>query len=322
MELTKVAIGRQPTYDRTLTRAKVHRTAVAEVFITDSWVSGPGQVRVAAQTPPCHAYFGDHLPEPVAVDPLLLMEICRQAGLASAYELGIPVSTTLATSDWDLHLDEGNFVPWGAAADLVVDSEFEWGRIRNGLPRTGRCRQQVTYDGRTVAELDASSSFLSPDQLQAIRRAQRGSAPPWTNELPGRDIASIVAPEMVGRRLPQNVVLAELSGGEGSATAKVLPAVDNRALFDHAYDHVTMQVLAEAARQLTVAAAPVAPHSGAWCIRRQRARFERFAELDAPTVVTADVHASGGSLVSTVRALQEDRTVATFELSFVAGDVR
>ncbi|MFC2570065.1 MAG: AfsA-related hotdog domain-containing protein [Schaalia sp.] len=94
------------SYERTWHRAKTHRNAVAEVFVTDAVVGTDGRVRAAAQTPPCHSFYGDHSPRPASADPLLLMEVCRQAGLVTAYELGVAMDTILATGEWDLRVND------------------------------------------------------------------------------------------------------------------------------------------------------------------------------------------------------------------------
>ncbi|OLT16522.1 hypothetical protein BJF78_13955 [Pseudonocardia sp. CNS-139] len=71
------------TYDRTVPRQMVHRAAVAEVFVTDAVQVAEKQVRVAVQLPPSHGYFGDHASG--QVDPLLLLEAARQAGIFGSH---------------------------------------------------------------------------------------------------------------------------------------------------------------------------------------------------------------------------------------------
>ncbi len=304
------------SYDRTWYRGKAHRSAVAEVFVTDAVASTDGHVRVAAQTPPCHSFYGDHVPEPSAVDPLLLMEICRQAGLVTAYELGVPVETILATVGWDLQIDAAHRIPFGDAADLLIDSQFVWTRVRNGVPRAGRCRQLVLHQGKQVAELTATSSFLSPGQLAGVRRHQRGDDPPWSHEIPERDSTGVAEPALVGRRNPSNVVVADLLADGTDATAHIVPTLKNRALFDHSYDHVTMQVLSEAARQLTIALIGDPAGSADRLLTRLQGQFERFAELDAPVSMAASISGEPRLVRSTVSATQHDRTTSTFQLEF------
>ena len=80
---------------------------------------------------------------------------------------------------------------------------------------------------------------------------QRGDDPPWSHALAERTSLGVAEPACVGRQIATNVVIANLFVDESRAEANVGPTMSNRALFDHSYDHVTMQVLGEAARQLT-----------------------------------------------------------------------
>lgn len=301
---------------RTWFREKVHRKAVAEVFITDAVIRGPSEVLVSAQTPTCHSYFGDHVPTPAGVDPLLLMEVCRQAGLATAYELGIPLETTLATGEWDLTLTSARPAPWGEPNELSVLSRFDWTKLRGGKPRSGVCVQEVTFEGSLIAELTATSIFLSPAQLAALRASQRNGEVLWSNQMKERSTEGVVAPSLVGRLNPNNVVLADLAVEDVSARARVVPSLRNKALFDHAYDHVTMQILGEAARQVATARQQRAGSPNKVLIR-QRGTFARFAELDAPIVVNASFDDTPSGTTSSVAVEQSHRIVATFDMNFV-----
>ena len=304
------------SFDRTIDRGRVHRSAVSEVFITDVRRLGDDRVVLAAQLPTCHAYFDDHDPA-TAVDPLLILEVCRQAGLATAYELGLPTNVVLVTGDWDLRVAGPDAWSGGApTVDLRVDSTFTWTRVRRGRPRAGTCEQHVFAGDRHVATLRASSQFLDYGELEVLRTEQRGTPPPRTADLVARPDPELLQPHVVGRRLPGNVLLAGLLRGEDEVSARVVLPLANRALFDHSYDHVTMQVLLEAARQLAVAAVVGGDGAAAgWHVSRLTGKFTRFAELDAPVTVRA---ASGAAPAAERELLvvveQEGHRVAEIDL--------
>ena len=304
------------SFDRTIDRRKVHRSAVSEVFITDVRALGDNRVALAAQLPTCHAYFNDHHPA-AGVDPLLIMEVCRQAGLATAYELGVSTDVVLVTGDWDLRVAGPG--PWGAggsAIDLCIESSFEWTRVRRGRPRAGTCRQRVFAAGRPIASLHATSQLLDHEELEILRTAQRGSPPPRTADMVAGPDPELVPPPVVGRRSALNVVLAGLVRGAGEASARVALPLANRALFDHSYDHVTMQVLIEAARQLAVAVAPGPP--GGRHLARLAGRFVRFAELDSTVTVRGAAEAAGHESRTLVE--QDGELVAELQLTMTPTD--
>ena len=66
-------------------------------------------------------------------------------------------------------------------------------------------------------------------------------------------------------------------------SATVTPDPRNRGLFDHAYDHLPATTLTEAARQLAVLALDRPAET---CAVALRSKFLKFAELDAPLVVS------------------------------------
>ncbi|MDT7729664.1 MAG: 2-oxo-3-(phosphooxy)propyl 3-oxoalkanoate synthase [Actinomycetota bacterium] len=311
------------TFDRTIDRCQVHRSAVSEVFITDVHALGGTRVALAAQLPTCHAYFNDH--GSTVVDPLLIMEVCRQAGLATAYELGVSTDVVLITEDWDLWVAEPG--AWNGAepvTDLRIDSEFAWTRVRRGRPRAGICEQRVFAQGRQVATLNATSRFLNYEELAVLRTAQRGTPPPWSADLAARPDPELVQPHIVGRHDCRNVLLAGLRRGPGELSARVALPLANRALFDHSYDHVTMQVLIEAARQLSVVAV-TAPDDAIhqWRLTRFAGRFTRFAELDsAVTVRTASPVLETDVREFHVIVEQEGEHVAEVELTLAHDEGR
>lgn len=128
------------SFDRTIDRSQVHRAAVCEVFLTDVRALDDRRVVLAGQLPSCHSYFDDHADLGAAVDPLLVMEVGRQATLASAHELGVPADVVLISSDFELWVtDPDAWRSAGSCAGLRLDSEFTWTRMRHGRPRAGRC---------------------------------------------------------------------------------------------------------------------------------------------------------------------------------------
>lgn len=185
--------------------------------------------------------------------------------------------------------------------------------MRNGVPRAGRCHQVVLYEGEPAAELTATSTLLTPTQLAGVRRLQRGDDPPWSHALAERTSLGVAEPACVGRQIATNVVIANLFVDESRAEANVAPTMSNRALFDHSYDHVTMQVLGEAARQLTNA---LTGHLEGWCMTRLQGKFMRFAELDSPVSMCATAIRGDGSIVSTVTATQSGCKVSQFTLTY------
>lgn len=286
-EIEITAADAELTYERTVERSLVHRAAVGEVFVTDVRVVDPARYLAGAQLPAAHGYYGDHRRRPAPFDTLLLLESCRQASIYGAHlAMGLPVDTTMMVRDWSIRLDP-------AACPVAGRTPGELGLVDTVQARHGpkgdvrglRFDLELWMTRRRVGDAHIEVGCTTPAQYAALRHLQRGDDPPKTANLPddGGAAGDPVPPELVGRRDPANVVLADLARDGDTVSARLAPRFDHPSLFDHSYDHYPAMVLMEAARQLSLLAGAggEAQHAVATGFA---AGFERFAELDAPIV--------------------------------------
>jgi hypothetical protein len=310
------------TYDRTISRKLVHRAAVSEVFLTDIRAIDERTVMIGAQLPRCHGYFHDHAKWRTDIDPLLLFEVSRQATLGSAHALDVPQDTILISSDFGMEiLDINAFSDQTRPTAVEIENIFDWTAMRRGKPRAGICKQRIFVNGVVAATHWSSGQLMSHAQLEALREEQRGDAPPWTAQMTDRPDGVALQPHEVGRYNPLNVVLARLEQDGDALRANVAPPWQNRALFDHSYDHLTMQILTEAARQLAMVALSRGPfaHIQQWGVNEVSGTFTQFAEIDLPVVMhTKMPKAPAGPVVHPVvlpvSVIQAGQEIATLEL--------
>jgi len=142
-------------YDRTVDRHKVHRAAVSEVFLTDIRRQSAQHVLVAAQLPSSHSFFHDSIYNDAkgTPDALLLLEIARQATIASAHEVGVDAGNTLISNEFGLTIYPHEIAALNPEdTNLLIRNYFDWTSIRRGAPRSGRCYQQLIMGNRVIAE--------------------------------------------------------------------------------------------------------------------------------------------------------------------------
>lgn len=315
-------------YDRTVDRTLVHRSAVSEVFVTDfrtvaelseAELSG-GRAWASAQLPLSHAYYSDHAQDPALFDTLLLLEACRQAAICGTHaHAGIPVGTSIVVGTFALELTNLPALIAGARpGELAVDTEFVGKPTRRGKLRNVGVEQRLYLGGVPVGRHTMQVMMLTPAQYDALRNAARDTPAPWTTDYSGKPRGDVVPAVRVGRVHPRNVVLADPVGTGGTLSARLSPDFANRAMFDHDYDHLPAMVLAEAGRQLVLLAADGG--SGALAARTHvtglRARFSRFAELDAPVVVSTTLP-DGVPAELDVTFTQNSTELATMTFSIV-----
>ncbi|MGW6685977.1 ScbA/BarX family gamma-butyrolactone biosynthesis protein [Streptomyces sp. NPDC054961] len=309
------------TYLSTIDRSLVHRAAVSEVLVTDLVATGDETFAAGAQLPLGHAYFGDHLRDPVSYDFLLLLEAARQAGVAAAHrQLGVSAETAFLVHNWSIELDDLDaLAPGSRPGELELAGTVTPSAGRNGRLRGVGSSVALSIGGRPVGRTRIDVGASKSSDYGKLRFLQRRSEAPVTADLgvvPRPRAADTAA---VGRRSALNVVLGEpvRTGGTGSAvSALVEPRFENASLFDHTYDHIPAMVLTEGARQLShLAGVP----TGA-AVVRCAAEFTRFAELDSPIVATATpapaAPGTGHPTECAVEFHQEDAVVARTSLTF------
>jgi hypothetical protein len=263
---------RELEYARTVRRELVHRCSLSELFLTDSRRIDDGRFVAAAQLPTSHAYYTDHLG--FGVDPLLLLECCRQAETHAVHvHFGAPTDTKFALQEWSLRLYDP--VPVGEAELVIAASTYDavW---RAGALRKLTYRMELSLGEREIGEVTMIVGYLSGDVYAAMRRRHRAGSLPSSDDYRGAPPDRLVSAPRVGRRSPDNVLLVD-----ADSTATVRVAGGHPSFFDHAQDHLPGMVLMEAGRQASLLAL------GAYVpITGMAMSFSAYAELDRPITVS------------------------------------
>ncbi len=225
-----------------VTREVVHRSAIAEVFITDGVRTGEGTFAVGAQWPRDHALY--HPDENGLIDPLLFAETLRQIHFYAAHTyFGVPVGRHFVGQDVDFEITDPAALRVGPAPlHVVLEGEWTW-----EARRTAGARVEVTLlvDGRPCGR--GSTRGLMVDDRRY--RLLRGKPAPGAHSVPemswsGTELAQ---PQRVGRLRMKDCVLERDRPGEDW---RLRIDRDHAVLFDHPTDHVPLMVMLEGCRQL------------------------------------------------------------------------
>lgn len=293
MNTTPTTTERQLTYTQTIPRASVHRTAIAEVFLTDRIVTVDG-MRLSAQLPRNHSYFSDHRGTATSYDPLLLVEVFRQASILYAHEAceATPTQKFIFNSAEFKILDtEGLRVggrPGHCEVSLVVIDAVR----RKGLITGLTLEFTAIIDGVATASEQMILQWMPPEVWERLRsqgRAALGLMGEPT--LIGSPHNSRLQPWTVGRHSPRNSILANPVDGSAKLEALVTVDTEHPSLFDHALDHVPGMLLFEAARQIAMAASnhECARDTSRMLLTGLSITFTRFGELEIPTTARGHV---------------------------------
>ncbi|MCW7946257.1 gamma-butyrolactone biosynthesis protein [Streptomyces hygroscopicus] len=277
------------TYERTVPRGLVHRHALSEVFLTDAARVDDSRFVAAAQLPPLHAYYTDHT-NPTALDPLLLLECCRQAETHAVHaHFGAPSGTKFVLQEWSMRLSGGAVAEAaGRPLPVTIDAATHDAQWVAGTLRGLGYRMRVAVSGRPVAEVTMRVKYVA-DHVYAKLRGRAGGTAPTSESYRRAATDGLVEPAQVGRRRPENVVLLDPVVTEDAVTTRLRVAGGHPSLFDHPQDHVPGMVLMEAGRQAALlSVGGSAPDRAAeWAVTGLSASFGAYAELDEPLTVRA-----------------------------------
>jgi hypothetical protein len=286
-------------FERCVPRRLVHRRSLSEVFLTDSRSVSRTQFVAGAQLPSSHAYFTDHM-EATSVDPLLLLECCRQAETHAVHtHFGAPADTKFVLQSWSLSLS--GLASIGSAsgpAEVAVMADTHDAQWRGTSLRALSYRMRIDVSGEHVGEARMRVQYLPDGVYDAMRRKQHGGgAPPSSDTYRNPRDEALVPPECVGRTQPDNVILVDPVVDGKAVRARLRVDGGHPSMFDHAQDHVPGMVLMEAGRQIALLTwgelTRVPPAS--WRISGIEADFHAYGELGEPLVVIAHQSAAVGS---------------------------
>lgn len=285
----------------------VHRSDPADIIPTGWTQLLENRFSVSAAWPATHPYFS-----PVGGDrhdPILVAETIRQATMLVAHaELGVPVDSQFVLWDLSYDAEPDALVLDPAGADVTIDVILSDVRGRGRGLRGLRTTTVLTRDGNLLATGRGLASCTSAAAYRRIRGPQLALLGQPVPLIPG------LPAEAVGRERDDDVVL-----GRGTRPGQWQLRIDtgHPTLFRRPNDHVPGMLLLEAARQ----AAHALVGAEAFFPSVMNVSFFRYAELEAPCWITAEVVPATDPALLTIRVdgHQDGRPVFACTLSSQAG---
>ena len=233
----------------TVPREYVHRTSLAEVFLTGCERTDEHTFSLTGQWPRAHTFFTSR--DGSGHDPVQAGETIRQVGLYLCHAVyGVPLGHNVLLWSLDFTSRPERMRIGRSPSELTmtaVCTDFTW----RGNRFSGFLSVDIHRDGELAASGTARFACVAPATYRRLR-GDRGSsalsrALPSLAPLPRR--APIPAAS-AGRLLPFDVVLAPT---DRPGRWELSPDLDHPILFEHANDHHPGMVLVEAARQAACA---------------------------------------------------------------------
>ncbi|WP_239081271.1 ScbA/BarX family gamma-butyrolactone biosynthesis protein [Streptomyces coelicoflavus] len=287
-----------PRLTTTVPREYVHRASHAEVFLTGGERLDESRFALTGQWPRTHTFFTSG---GTCHDPLQAAETIRQTGLFLAHA-GFDVPLDHQFLMWDLHItthpEQQEIGVRPSELTILVNC---LDLVRKGK-RLAEFRMEMEIE-RAGLPCAAGGGRFTCVSAATYRRLRATTAKQPSNR---RHPQRLVPPEVVGRTLPTEVVLATT---DRPGRWLLDPDPRHPILFEHATDHYPGMVLLEAARQAAIA------HSAPLTMEplSMHAEFHRYAEYEAPVWIEVYALPEAGSDRTGLRIVgtQRDRDVFT-----------
>ncbi|MFF4309726.1 AfsA-related hotdog domain-containing protein [Streptomyces sp. NPDC001507] len=279
------------SFQQTVDRLLVHRHAVNEVFLTDLVPIDRDTCVIGAQLPLSHPYFLDQRAPAARYDALLLTECCRQAGTYVAHtQYGVARDWVFLAAATSIELERTDILEVGDSPGQLILEVHSLPSFRGGLLRSVRTRLDLSIAGERIGVMEGEGRYLDREEYGLLRQGRRGGQVPLSSALGAEPAGVPVAPRLVERRDPRNVLLVDAHGTADGLAARLWVSGRHTTIFDHPLDHYPAMALLEAAAQATTLAVRLDGADGAEVrITGLAADYVRFAEVDADVAVTATI---------------------------------
>lgn len=294
------AAAQSDFFEQPVPRRFVHRASVAEVLLTGFAADRrPDTFLLAAQWPRGHGYYvtsrGVH-------DPLLFAETIRQTGLMIGHTgYDVPLENPYVMHRLSYEISPAGLACEGVPTNLILAVECSELRFCKDQLRGFRFDVELRRDSRIVGTGSCATACMTP----AAYRRLRGGAGAVSLPTDPLVLPEPVSPALVGKDTRADVVLSPTDADD---TWLLRCDAAHPVLFDHPVDHAPGMVLIEAMRQ----SAHCLLYPQRTAMVRLEANFERYAELNEPTVVHAALEGTepDGSARVRVELTQSGRPVA------------
>jgi hypothetical protein len=296
------------SFSATVARHLVHRSAVAEVLLTDWCQIGADMFACAAQWSRGHSFYrvrnGRH-------DPLLLAETIRQVGLLlchEAYQLPLEHSFVMDRMTYDADLAGLRAGP--APAEIVLAVQVQELRRRTRSASALRFDVEFLRDEIPIGRGTGWVRGLGPLLYKRIRSLRCPPVAVREQQPPS------VPPAQVGLLETDDVVLGQCCQ-PGEWPLRIL--TEHPVLFDHPLDHVPGMLGLEGMRQAGRALLGWPNAQLATC----DVTFSRFIELGEPSSVRASVWQRSAASANVLMVLAQAGHAAahgTVTITNISGD--
>jgi|GEM_PF-1785820 len=227
-------------------REYTHKNHDEEIFILGMTIIDNNKVIVKCSFENNHKHYSDVVNFPQLLNPMVLLESCRQAETYVAHQLfSVDESTKFILNSWSLNIVKENYLKFHGNSyrsfDICVETS-QPSSIRTRL-RKNKYYFTVKVDEVIIAKAEFDVGYIN-DCFYSIMRGKASSC---------NNVCNIprLSPALVGYLSAYNTMLSNFEKYDGRYQALINVNLSNVTYNDHAQDHITGMNIVEAAKQFS-----------------------------------------------------------------------
>jgi hypothetical protein len=307
------------SFESTMNKKMVHRTAIFEVFLTDQIKIDDLHFVVGAQLPRSHSLYCDMTTDRRAYDTMMLLEVFRQASISTSHSfLDVPMDYKFVFISCELKLLEFNgLLEKNESVRAIVDVKITDELLKNEI-RAGITLDMTLYiEDVPVAKKIMTIRWMTSERWAQLRYKGLVEASNLPEKSRGIYTGDIVEKSSIGRDNNNNIFLKQINNSEKNIETLLIVDQDNPVIFDHPLDHIPGMLMLEGFRQTSFLAARTyfPSMTNNLVVSDIQVEFEKFGEYTHPTLCKAliddaVVNDSDGSITITLEMKQANACIA------------
>lgn len=286
-------------------RKHTHKNNKEEVFVCQMRVKSESEFVVRCNFNNCHRHFNDVINSPHFLNPMLLLECCRQAETYIAHQIfGLDEDSKFVLKNWGFSVIKESYKSINAyhynSLDIHVTSKKS-SKIDKKL-RSNQYEFHITIGELIIAESKFNVLYVDSSSYSKLR----GQIATETYD-PG---SVRLRPQLVGYMSSYNSILSKFEKLKNKYRALINVNLSNITFNDHYQDHITGMNIVEASKQICFSylSSVMGVKIYIYKMNMLYAEYYSYVEINYPSYVEIDelTKSVDGNYVFELNVLQRD----------------
>lgn len=299
-------------------KAYTHKKNEEEIFIVGMTVVSNNKAIVRCSLADYHQHYDDVTNCPQLINPMVILESCRQAETYIVHQLfSVDSLSKFILKNWRLTLVKENYIKIHRSAFNAFDIHIESSQIVDSKTKLRKNQYYflIKVNEVIVAKAEFDVSYINNASYSLLRGKASKSYNKRIYNIPR------LSPNLVGYLSPYNVMLSSFEKYNGEYQALINVNYSNVTYNDHAQDHITGMNLVESAKQFCFCYLSVVMklENSKYQVGCIEAEYYSYVELNSHAYVRMKeiTISNDGSYKFTLHVIQDEKIKAKCEIKLI-----